>query len=46
MLAPRDSFASCAYKSDIQVFGGSVFKFDTEANEWSTPRGCPVDAQS
>jgi hypothetical protein len=55
MPAPREIFASCAYKSDIYVFGGyvplgvgleypqeSVFKFDTEANEWSTLAPMPL----
>jgi N-acetylneuraminic acid mutarotase len=54
MPAPREMFACCAYKSDIYVFGGyderlenqgaqaSVFKFDTEANEWTTQAPMPL----
>jgi hypothetical protein len=51
MPAPRKEFASCAYMSDIYVFGGSdarnevhasVFIFDTEANEWSTQAPMPI----
>jgi hypothetical protein len=51
MPAPRDSFAACACKSDIYVFGGatnedenqsSVFKLDTKAGEWSTQAPMPT----
>jgi N-acetylneuraminic acid mutarotase len=54
MPGPREVFACCAYKSDIYVFGGndeevenqsaqaSVFKFDTEANEWTTQAPMPL----
>jgi N-acetylneuraminic acid mutarotase len=50
MPAPRERFASCAYKSSIYVFGGSdarsvgqasVFKFDIEANKWSRQAPMP-----
>jgi N-acetylneuraminic acid mutarotase len=56
MPEPRCTFAACAVGSDIYVFGGaestvrgsivqaSVFKYDTEANVWSTltpmPHAC------
>jgi N-acetylneuraminic acid mutarotase len=46
MLAMRCGLAACAVGRDIYLYGGSadgmnralasVFKFDTEANEWST----------
>jgi N-acetylneuraminic acid mutarotase len=48
MPAGRCAFASCVVMSNIYVFGGcahrgdedlgqdSIFKFDTEADEWST----------
>jgi hypothetical protein len=53
MPAEKYGVAACAIGIDIYVFGGedndseysrTVFKFDTEANEWSTlaqmPHGC------
>jgi hypothetical protein len=49
--ALREAFASCVNKSSIYVDEGgedqaSVFKFDTEANEWSTNAPMPIVCSS